>query len=97
VQLAQGNGGLAISQTTIPCGQVTFVVSDTGTLQDSLHIFSQGPGPHASTPELLPGQTATLTVTFPYEVPAHIESGDYPPPEPEYMGDFNEQAQLTIS
>ena len=97
VRLAQGNGGLSISQTMIPCGQVSFVVSDTGTLQDSLQVFSEGPGPHATTPELTPGQTATVTVAFPYEVLAHVQSGDYPPAEPEYMGDFHEEAQLTIN
>jgi plastocyanin len=96
VQLAQGNGGLSVSQTAIPCGQVTFVVSDTGTLPDNLHIFSEGPGPRASTPELAPGQTATATVELPYKGLVHIESGDYPPSEPEFGGDYGEEAQLTI-
>jgi hypothetical protein len=96
VQLAQGSGGLSVSQTSVPCGQVTFIVSDTGTLPDNLHIFSEGPGPHASTPELSPGQTATLTLQFPYEGLAQLESGDYPPAEPEFGGDYGEEAHLTI-
>jgi hypothetical protein len=96
VKLAQGSGGLAVSQTTVPCGSVTFVVSDTGTLNDSLHVFGDGPGPHGSTPELFPGQTAAVTVQFASKGLAHIESGDYPPEEPEFGGDYGEEAQLTI-
>jgi hypothetical protein len=96
VQLAQGSGGLSLSQTSVPCGQVTFIVSDTGTLPDNLHIFSEGPGPHASTPELAPGQTTTLTLQFPYKGIVQLESGDYPPAEPEFGGDYSEEAQLTV-
>jgi hypothetical protein len=96
VQLAQGSGGISVSQTSVPCGQVAFIVSNTGTLPDNLHIFSEGPGPHASTPELPPGQTATLTLEFPYQGLVQLESGDYPPAEPEFGGDYGEAAQLTI-
>jgi hypothetical protein len=96
VQLAQGSGGLSVSQTSVPCGQITFVVSDTGTLPDNLHIFSDEAGPRASTPELSPGQSATLTLQFPYAGRVQLESGDYPPAEPEFGGDYGEEAQLTV-
>jgi hypothetical protein len=96
VQLSQSSGGLSVSQTAVPCGQVSFVVSDTGTLPDNLHLFSEGPGPHASTPELSPGQTATVTLEFLYDGLVQLESGDYPPAEPEFGGDYGEEAQVVI-
>ena len=95
VQLAQDQGALTISRSTIPCGTVTFVVTDTGSLRDSLQAFGQEPEVQGSTPELEPGQTARLTVRFPAKGLVYVQSGDYPPPEPEY-GDFSEIAKLHL-
>jgi hypothetical protein len=95
VQLAQGQGGLTVSQSVIPCGTVTFQVTDTGRLTDSLEAFSSVPPVQGGTPELQPGQTAKLTVRFPAKGLIYIQSGTYPPPEPEY-GDYNEIAKLNL-
>jgi hypothetical protein len=95
VQLAQGQGGLTVSQSVIPCGTVTFQVTDTGPLNDSLQAFSNVPPIQGGTPELQPGQTAKLTVRFLAKGLIYIQSGTYPPPEPEY-GDYNEIAKLKL-
>ena len=84
----QDRGGLSISQVTVPCGTVTFVVTDAGTLIDSLQVFSQAPSVAGSTPELQPGQTARLTLRFPAKGLVYYQSGDYPPAEPEFGGDY---------
>jgi nitrite reductase (NO-forming) len=68
-----------LSQTTVPVGQVTFVVVNSGKI---LHNFTL-PTINASTPDLSPGQSFTLTVTFSaagsYEyvctLPQHAEAG----------------------
>jgi hypothetical protein len=96
LQMAQYNGGITVSQTTIPCGTVTFVVTDTGTLTDSLQIFTEVPSIAASTPELPPGRTATLTIHFPQKGIVYYQSGDFPPAEPEYGGDTNEGGHLSL-
>lgn len=96
VQLGQGQGGLTVSQSVIPCGTVTFVVTDTGSLGDSLLVFGVTPSVRALTPDLLSGQTARLTVRFPAKGTVYIQSGTYQPAEPEYGGDFNEFTALTL-
>jgi hypothetical protein len=96
VQLAQDRGGLTISQAALPCGTVTFVVTNTGTLTDSLQIFSQEPAVAGSTPELQPGQTARVTLRFPAKGLVYYQSGDFPPAEPEFGGDYNEGGQLSL-
>jgi hypothetical protein len=96
VQMAQGMGGISVSQASVPCGTVTFVVADSGTLTDSLQVFSQRPAPWVAgqTPELQPGQTATLTLRFPGKGLVHFQSGDYPPGEPE--NGFREVGRLSL-
>jgi hypothetical protein len=97
VQAAQGAGGLTVSQTSIPCGTVTFIVSNTGTMVDQLQIFELNQSSaQASTGVLSAGQTQTLTIEFPAEGIAFCQSVTYPPPEPEY-GDFSEIAKLRIT
>lgn len=96
VQLGQDNGGLTISQTTIPCGAVTFVVTDTGSLIDSLQVFADYAGARGTTPELKPGQTASLTIHFAELGNAYAQSGDFPPAEPEFGGDYGEGVTLRI-
>lgn len=96
VQLGQDNGGLTISQTTIPCGAVTFVVNDTGSLIDSLQVFADYAGARGTTPELKPGQTASLTIQFTEIGNAYAQSGDFPPAEPEFGGDYGEGVTLRI-
>jgi hypothetical protein len=96
VQLAQDRGGLTISQAALPCGTVTFVVTNAGTLTDSLQIFSQAPAVAGSTPELQPGQTARVTLRFPAKGLVYYQSGDFPPAEPEFGGDYEEGGQLSL-
>jgi hypothetical protein len=96
VQLGQDNGGLTISQTAIPCGAVTFVVEDTGSLIDSLQVFADYAGARGTTPELKPGQTASLTIHFAELGNAYAQSGDFPPAEPEFGGDYGEGVTLRI-
>jgi hypothetical protein len=96
VEMAQDQGGIAVSQTAVPCGTVTFVVTDAGAVNDSLQVFSEAPSVTGSTPDLRPGQTARLTLHFTAKGPVHYQSGDYPPAEPEFAGDYNEEGQLTL-
>jgi hypothetical protein len=97
VQMAQDHGAITVSQSTVPCGTVTFVVTNVGALVDSLNVFSTSSGVKGATPELSPGQTALLTLTFPTKGTVHYESGDYPPAEPEYGGDFGEEGMITLA
>jgi hypothetical protein len=97
VRLAQDNGGLTMSPARVPCGTVTFVVTDAGSLEDSLNVFADLPAVHGSTPVLQPGQTARVTVTFRARGTVHLESGTYPPAEPEYGGDYGEEARLALT
>ena len=94
--LGHDHGGLAQSQSSVPCGAVTFVVTNVGELVDDLHVFADVPGEKGATPELKPGQTARLTITFAAKGRAYLESGDYPPAEPEFGGDVGEEGQLAI-
>ena len=95
MQMAQDHGGITVSQPTIPCGTVTFVVTNTGSIVDSLKVFADLAQGQGSTPELRPGQTATLTIRFPVKELAYYESGNYPPGEPE-LGEYNEGGQFKI-
>jgi hypothetical protein len=78
--------GITLSQTTIPCGTVTFVVTNIGVLVDSFQVFTDYPHARGTTPELQPGETARLTIRFTEKSIAHYQSGDYIPGEPEFGG-----------
>jgi hypothetical protein len=95
VQMHQSPGAITVSQSTVPCGDVTFLITNTGSMIDDLHIFAELPQEKGASPELDPGQTARLTIRFAAKGIAHLESGDFPPVELEYGGD-GEQAQLAI-
>jgi hypothetical protein len=97
VRMAQDQGGITLSQTAIPCGTVTFVVTNAGTHTDSLQIFGEQPGETGSTPELQPGQTATVVVQFLIKGSGYYQSGTYPPAEPEFAGDYGEGGQFTVT
>ncbi len=97
------SGGLALEiiadldQPLLEFGTVTFVVTNTGDLIDSLQVFADTPQSAGTTPELTPGQTARLTVRFTVKGIAYYQSGDYPPAEPEFGGDYGEGGQLTVT
>jgi hypothetical protein len=64
---------------------------------DRVDVFELNqPAAQASSDELSPGQTQSLTIEFQAQGIAFCQSVDYPPPEPEY-GDFNEIAELAIT
>jgi hypothetical protein len=40
VQMDHGGSGITLSQTTIPCGTVTFAVTNVGAMVESLYVFT---------------------------------------------------------
>ena len=65
VQIDKSAGGLTLSPTTVPCGTVTFDVTDVDAPYAALLVSADAPPRSGMTPELNPGGTATLTVHFP--------------------------------
>jgi hypothetical protein len=65
VQIDESTGGLTLSPTTVPCGTVTFDVTDVDTPNARLLVSAAAPPRWGLTPQLNPGATATLTVAFP--------------------------------
>ena len=57
-------GGLTLSQTSVPCGTVTFDVTDVDASGASFVVSAEVPPLSAGTVQLEPGATATLTVRF---------------------------------
>jgi hypothetical protein len=86
VRMDHDRSGIMLSRSTIPCGAVTFVVTNVGLVPDSLQMVTDYPQPGAATPELAPGQTTRLTVRFTEKGIAYYMSGNYPPGEPEFGG-----------
>jgi hypothetical protein len=96
VRMDHDGTGITLSRTTIPCGTVTFVVTNVGALDDSLQVFADYPGARGTTPELGTGQTAKLTIRFTEKSVAYYQSGDFPPGEQEYGGDTADGGSLSI-
>lgn len=86
VTMDHDRSGIALSRSTLPCGTVTFVVTNIGLAVDSLQVFPDYPSAGGKTPELEPGQSARLTVRLPEKGIAYYQSGDYTPGEPEFGG-----------
>lgn len=78
VQVSMYEYGFTFSPATIPSGNVTFVMTNTGTVQHNFDIESVAQGPF-----LNPGQSATITVnlqagrtyTYVCDVPYHAAAG----------------------
>jgi hypothetical protein len=96
VRMDHGRTGITLSQTAIPCGTVTFVVTNVGELVDSLQVFADYPHARGSTPELQPGQSARLTIHFTEKSIAYYQSGDYIPGEPEFGGGDADGGTFTV-
>jgi hypothetical protein len=64
VNIASSAGGVTLSQTTVPCGTVTFAVTDVNVTGASFLVSTGVPPVAADTDQLDPGGTATLTVRF---------------------------------
>jgi hypothetical protein len=62
-------GQITLSQTTIPCGTVTFTVTNTdmANVHDLNFALPTLPRGVAFGPHLRPGQSATMVVNFPYK------------------------------
>jgi len=86
VRMDHDRTGITLSQTAIPCGMVTFVVTNIGTAVDSFQVFAEYPAARGVTGRLDPGETARLAVRFARKGTAYYQSGDYPPGEPEFGG-----------
>jgi hypothetical protein len=71
VQIDKSAGGLMLSASTVPCGTVTFDVTDVDAPYAALLVSADAPPRSGMTPELNPGGTATLTVQFPTVALAH--------------------------
>jgi len=61
VSLTKSAEGLTLSQATVPCGTVTFAVTDVDEAGASLLVSVEAPPQSAVTNQLGPGGTATLT------------------------------------
>jgi uncharacterized cupredoxin-like copper-binding protein len=80
VQVEEWDYGFTLSQTTIPCGAVTFVQRNTGGVLHNFNVQGVANGQGAL---IDPGQATTMTVTFTNkgkfqfvcDVPHHIELG----------------------
>jgi hypothetical protein len=96
VRMDHGRTGITFSQTTIPCGTVTFVVTNIGAMVDSFQVFADYPRARGTTPELQPGQTARLTIHFTEKSIVDYQSGDYIPGEPEFGGGDADGGALKI-
>jgi hypothetical protein len=62
VSLTKSGGGLTLSPTTVPCGTVTFAVTDVDEAGASLLCSIAAPPQSVVTNQLGPGGTATLTL-----------------------------------
>jgi hypothetical protein len=71
VQIDQSAGGLTLSPTTVPCGTVTFDVTDVDTPNARLLVSAAAPPRSGLTAQLNPGATATFTIQFPATALAH--------------------------
>jgi len=96
VRMTQSPGSITFSRTTIPCGTATFVITNAGTLVDKLRIFADYRGEIGASPQIAPGQTATLTIRFLAKGIASYLSDDFPPQEMDDGGSSGEQGQLAI-
>jgi hypothetical protein len=74
VQIDQSAGGLTLSPTTVPCGTVTFDVTDVDTPNARLLVSADAPPRSGLTAQLNPGGTATLTINFPATALAHFSA-----------------------
>jgi hypothetical protein len=74
VQIDQSAGGLTLSPTTVPCGTVTFDVTDVDTPNARLLVSADAPPRSGLTTQLNPGGTTTLTIDFPATALAHFSA-----------------------
>ncbi|HVA87923.1 MAG TPA: hypothetical protein VNF73_16575 [Candidatus Saccharimonadales bacterium] len=71
VRIDAAAGGLTLSPTKVPCGTVTFDVTDLDSPNTRLLVSAGAPPRSGLTTQLNPGGTATLTIRFPAATIAH--------------------------
>jgi plastocyanin len=82
-----------LSRTTVPCGTVTFAVTNVGTIVHSPDLFQANPPRTlARGPELQPGQTASLVVRFTQKGQVEYRCG-----EEEHDEMYGESVVLTVT
>jgi len=74
VQIDESAGGLTLSPAAVPCGAVTFEVTDVDTPNARLLVSADAPPLSGLTTQLNPGGTATLTINFPAAALAHCSA-----------------------
>jgi hypothetical protein len=74
---SQSAGGLMLSQTRIPCGTVTFDVTDVDEPATSLLASTVVPALSDVTNQLDPGETATLTLRSAAKTVVHCDAVQY--------------------
>jgi len=74
VSMAKSAGGITLSQTRVPCGTVTFEVTDVDTPATSLLVSLDVPPLSGVTNQLDPGGTATMTLNFAAKGVVHCEA-----------------------
>jgi hypothetical protein len=74
VHIAKSAGGLMLSPSSVPCGTVTFAVTDVDTPGASVLVSSVVPPLSGVTDQLAPGGTATLTLRFAAKAIVHLDA-----------------------
>jgi hypothetical protein len=74
---SQSAGGLMLSQTQIPCGTVTFDVTDVDEPATSFLASTVVPALSDVTNQLDPGETATLTLRSVAKTVVHCDAVQY--------------------
>jgi uncharacterized cupredoxin-like copper-binding protein len=72
VNVEEFDYGFRLSQSTIPCGTITFVMKNTGTVPHDFVLYGVTPAASGAGPVLDPGATKSMTVTV-----THAGSYDY--------------------
>jgi uncharacterized cupredoxin-like copper-binding protein len=83
VTVSEFEYGFTLSQTTVPCGTVTFVMTNNGSIVHDFIVYGANPAPSGIGPTLNPGQTATIQTVLTHagaymyecDVPRHAELG----------------------
>jgi hypothetical protein len=84
---------IALSQTSVPCGTVTFAITNVGTVVHGFTVIQQNPPRTlAAAPQLQPGQTTDLVVRF-----AQKGQVGYFCPQTEHTEIYGELGTLTVT
>jgi hypothetical protein len=85
VSVQMSESPIKLSQTSVPCGSVTFAVTNVGTI---VHSFRIG---NAGTPQIQPGQSSSVTVRLMNKVRVFYSCG-----EPEHDEMYGETGWIKV-